>query len=287
VVAATPTNRQTLLFSATWPDTIRGLSATLQRAPATVTVDNEITPADVEELFFHVDDQRRTEALAQLLLQHRPESALVFCQTRNDVRDVAAELVRRGFAALALHGDLEQRQREEALLQLANRSCTVLVATDVAARGLDIRELGAVICFEPSQDPDSHQHRIGRTGRAGHRGLALTLCGPREQARIAALEARRERPVTWQALPFATDQMPAAAPMATLCIDGGRQDKLRPADLLGALTGEVALPGDAIGKITIGPQRAYVAVRRDLAANALRGLRNGRIKGRSFRVARL
>ncbi len=287
VVDQVPKVRQTLLFSATYPDEIRSLSRRLQRSPVEVTVDNVVSAADIEELFFEVESGSRSDALAALLLHYQPESALVFCHTRNDVRDVAAELAKRGFSVLALHGELEQRERDEALLRFANKSCTVLVATDVAARGLDIKGLAAVVSWELSTDPDIHLHRIGRTGRAGSKGLALALCSPRERGRIAALELKAGAPVCWAQLPASEDRRPPPALMTTLIIEGGRQDKLRAGDLLGALTGDVGLPGDAVGKIDIGQQRAYVAIRSDLASAAMRGLRAGKIKGKAFRVYQL
>ena len=287
VVDQAPKTRQTLLFSATYPDEIRTLSRRLQVNPVEVTVDNVVSETDIEEIFFEVESGSRSDALAALLLHHQPESALVFCHTRNDVRDVAAELAKRGFSVLALHGELDQRERDEALLRFANQSCAVLVATDVAARGLDIRELAMVVAWELPTDPDVHLHRIGRTGRAGHKGLALALCSPRERGRIAALELKSGSPVRWGQVPPADNRRPPPPAMATLIIEGGRQDKLRAGDLLGALTGDVGLPGDAIGKIDIGPQRAYVAVRSERAEAALQGLRSGKIKGKSFRVYRL
>jgi ATP-dependent RNA helicase DbpA len=286
VVEQAPRSRQTLLFSATFPDTIRALSRELQRSPVAVTVEEAADTADIQQLFFAVESGQQAEALAALLLGYRPESALVFCQTRNDVRDVAADLAGRGFAVLALHGELEQRERDEVLLQFANGSCTVLVATDVAARGLDIKGLAMVVSWELPSDPDVHVHRIGRTGRAGQKGLAFALCTPRERHRLAALEQQAGVPLQWGQVPAiaALDAIPAAAPMITLIIEGGRQDKLRPGDLLGALTGDVGLAADAIGKIHITPRRSYVAIRRDRAESALKGLRGGKIKGKSFRV---
>lgn len=289
VVEQAPKVRQTLLFSATYPDEIRSLSRRLQRNPVEVTVDNVVSAADIEELFFEVGSGSKSDALAALLLHYRPESALVFCHTRNDVRDVTAELAKRGFPVLALHGELEQRERDEALLRFANKSCTVLVATDVAARGLDIKGLAAVVSWELSTDPDIHLHRIGRTGRAGHKGLALALCSPRERGRIAGLELKAGAPVRWGQLPVndSANSRPPPPLMTTLIIEGGRQDKLRAGDLLGALTGDVGLSGDAVGKIDIGAERAYVAIRSDRAELALKKLRAGKIKGKAFRVYRL
>ncbi|MDP2323672.1 MAG: ATP-dependent RNA helicase DbpA [Gammaproteobacteria bacterium] len=287
VIDQAPADRQTLLFSATYPDGIRALSRKLQRSPVEITVDNVVTAADIEQLFFDVEPERKAEVLAALLLRHRPASALVFCHTRNDVRDVAAELDRRGFSVLALHGELEQRERDEVLLRFSNRSCAVLVATDLAARGLDIKDLSAVVSWELPTDPDVHLHRIGRTGRAGQKGLALALCAPRESPRIAALELQAGGPVQWGQLPAPDNSQPPSPLMTTLIIEGGRQDKLRAGDLLGALTGDVGLPGDVVGKIDITARHTYVAIRSDRAESALQGLRAGKIKGRTFRVTRL
>jgi ATP-independent RNA helicase DbpA len=279
VVDQAPKARQTLLFSATFPTEIRALSKKLQRDPHEVTVDND-AGVDVEELFFEVEGAKKLDALTALLKTRRPESALVFCHTRNDVRDVSALLGKRGFSVLALHGDLEQRERDEVLLRFANKSCAVLVATDVAARGLDIKGLAAVVSWELPTDPDVHLHRVGRTGRAGSSGLALALVSRAERDRVPGT-------VTWGQLPKDDDDRPAPAPMTTLIIEGGKQDKLRAGDLLGALTGDVGLAGDVVGKIDIVARHTYVAIRSDRVDAALAGLRAGKIKGKSFRVWKL
>ena len=290
VVAATPAARQTLLFSATFPDAIRKLSRTLQRHAADVTVADAAAEPDIEQLFHEVAADAKPDALAAILLDRRATGALVFCHTRGDVRQVTDELLRRGFAALALHGELEQRERDEVLVRFANKSASVLVATDVAARGLDIKGLPLVVAWELPIDPDVHVHRIGRTGRAGERGLALALVAPGERGRARAVEARLGQPLRWAPLDLRAGQDHARKPeppaMVTLVVDGGKQDKLRPGDLLGALTGDVGLPGDAVGKIDLFPTRAYVAIRRERAADALAGLRARKIKGKTFRVQR-
>ena len=280
-----PKSRQTLLFSATIPDEIRAISRGLQRDPVELATDAGIGSPEIEQQFFEVEANRRFDALVRLLTGFRPESTLVFCNTRRDVRDLADGLAQRGFSAQALHGDLEQRDRDEVLVRFANRSCAILVATDVAARGLDIDDLPAVVNWEVSTDPDVHLHRIGRTGRAGRKGLAWTLVAAAEMPRMAAIEARIGQPLRWSALPAAgASTAPLTASMSTLCIDAGRQDKLRPGDVLGALTGDAGIAADAVGKIGIFATRAYVAIRRDQAATALKRLRSGKIKGRSFRV---
>ena len=288
-------HHQTLLFSATWPEEIRAVSQRVQKDPVIVTVAAPVEqrPA-IEQQFIELEPSQKMDALAQLLAGERGtgsdrNQALVFCNMRKDVDAVAQELDRRGYSALALHGDMEQRDRDEVLVQFANRSCSVLVATDVAARGLDVRELAAVITWELPTDPDVHVHRIGRTGRAGARGLALHLCTPRERARATAIETQQAAPLSWHVLKAAAagGKKLALAPMVTVCIDGGRKDKMRPGDILGALTGDAGLAADAVGKIDVFATRAYVAIRRALADQAVERLRAGTIKGRRFRVRRI
>ncbi|MEO7917645.1 MAG: helicase-related protein, partial [Dokdonella sp.] len=277
---------QTLLFSATYPDGIRQISARIQRDPVAVTVDHGDALAAIEQRFYEVDPKHRFDALARLLAVERPDSALVFCNTRRDTADVADGLIERGYSALALHGDLDQRDRDEILVRFANRSCAVLVATDVAARGLDIDDLPMVVNFEVATDADAHIHRVGRTGRAGRTGIALSLVAPAEMPRMKFIEERLGGALNWVPLPArngARDE-PLLATMSTLVIDAGRQDKLRPGDVLGTLTGTAGLSAEVVGKIAIFATRAYVAIRRDTAALALQRLRQGKIKGRSFRV---
>ena len=286
VIAQTPATRQTLLFSATYSNEIRAISKKVQREPVEVTVESLLGSDEIEQMFYEVELQRKPDALALLLSQHRPESALVFCNTKRDTQEVAGGLEARGFSVLALNGDLEQRDRDEVLVRFANKSCSVLVATDVAARGLDIKELPLVVSYELPGDAEIHVHRIGRTARAGHSGLALHLCASREIGRVPAIEAAQGSPAQWGRLNLAlADKAPPLEPgMVTLIIDGGRQDKLRPGDIMGALTGDAGLPADAVGKIDTFATRTYVAIKRPLAQKALEKLRSGKIKGRSFRV---
>jgi ATP-independent RNA helicase DbpA len=288
IIEATPSRRQTLLFSATLPESIREISRQFQRDPLDVTVHSDSDEALIEQTFFEVDAESKLAALESLLLHYRPESVVVFCNTRQEVRAVAEQLAERGFSALALHGDLEQREREEMLVRFANRSCTVLVASDVAARGLDISELPMVINFDIASDADTHLHRIGRTGRAGRSGVALSLCSPREMTRAKVIESRLGAQLRWSAVPVPSDDAtPLPAPFVTLVIDAGRQDKLRPGDLLGALTGEAGIAGGAVGKIDVFPTRTYVALERASHVRAMQRLRAGKIKGRTFRIRRI
>ncbi len=289
IVKRLPKDRQGLLFSATFPEAIRTLGGAMLRDALEVDIGKGAQPATIEQLFFEIEAARRAPALAAVLLRHRPESAVVFCNTRADTMEVVGSLAHYGFSALALHGDMDQRDRDEVLVQFANGSCSVLVASDVAARGLDVEDLPAVVNYELPTDPDTYLHRIGRTGRAGRTGLALSLCAPRELPRARAIEERQGEPLRWEPLQPLTGkpgQVPAAR-MATLRIDAGRSDKLRPGDVVGALTGEAGLHREAIGRIDVFATRSYVAIDRRHAARTLAALRAGRIKGRRFRVAAL
>jgi len=289
IVGRIAKHHQTLLFSATYADDIRQASKRLQRDPVVVTVATAHETTTIEQRFHEVEPAQKIDALTQLLNQGQAQHALVFCNMRKDVDALALELDRRGFSALALHGDMEQRDRDEVLVQFANRSCSVLVATDVAARGLDITALPLVVSYDMAHDPDTHTHRIGRTGRAGEVGLAITLCTPRERPKASNIEQQLGQPLPWSPLRLtaAKGKQLNLAPMKTVVIDAGRQDKLRPGDILGALTGAAGLDAKDIGKIDVFATRAYVAIRRELAHQALDRLRAGKIKGRNFRVRSL
>jgi ATP-independent RNA helicase DbpA len=289
IIERTPRERQTLLFSATMPGAIRDFSRQFQVAPLDLTVTSDADDAVlIDQTFFAIEPEEKLDALAALLLAYRPESALVFCNTRDGVRMVENDLLRRGFSVLSLHGELEQRERDEMLVRFSNRSSNVLVASDVAARGLDIKELAMVVNFDIASDLDSHIHRIGRTGRAGNRGVALCLCASRDTARASQIAREQGAPLQWEKVPASpSTAVPLQAPFATLAVDAGRQDKMRPGDVLGALTGEAGVPGHAVGKIDVFPTRTYVAVSREWNDKAVQRLRTGKIKGRTFRIRQI
>ena len=284
IIEQTPSRRQTLLFSATYPEGIEQLAARFLRQPQRVEVESRHDDSQIEQHFYEVDPAQRMEAVARLLLHFRPASSVVFCQTKQQCQELTTMLEARKISALALHGDLEQRERDQVLAMFANQSCCVLVATDVAARGLDIDALEAVISLELPRDPAVHVHRIGRSGRAGAKGLALSLVAPSEAGRANAIEALQQAPLHWGNLdklkPLSDERL--LPPMTTLCINGGRKDKLRPGDVLGALTGEAGLTKEQVGKITVTEQTTYVAVARNIAREAARKL--GKVKGKTVKA---
>ena len=291
IVAATPGKRQTLLFSATYPEAIENISASMQKNPERVSVEATHTRSKISQVFYEVPQGigKRAAALMALLSHYAPASCVIFCNTKQQCQVIADTLQAKGFSVLALHGDLEQRDRDQVLVQFSNKSCSILVATDVAARGLDIKDLEAVINFELSQDPEVHIHRIGRTGRAGKAGLALSLYIAAESHRVNAIEEYQKSPISYSDLDsLQINQKPGIwPPMVTLCIDGGRKGKVRPGDILGALTSESGVAGKQVGKIDIFDRRAYVAVDRSIVDKALEQLATGKIKGRYFKVRKL
>jgi ATP-independent RNA helicase DbpA len=281
-----PVQRQTLLFSATYPEGIARLAAQFLRDPVTVKVQAQHGSEQIEQRWYEVREDQRLQAVASALAHFRPSSTLAFCNTKVRCRELVGLLQAQGLSALALHGDLEQRERDQVLVRFANASCSVLVATDVAARGLDVAGLAAVINADISPDPQAHVHRIGRTGRAGQSGLALSLASLDEMGAVGRIEQLQGRPTVWRALAELTPAAggPLLLAMATVHIQAGRKDKIRPGDVLGALTADLGYTREQVGKIDINEFATYVAVERSIAAAVVERLNSGRIKGRAVKA---
>jgi ATP-independent RNA helicase DbpA len=286
VVRQCPQQRQTLLFSATYPEGIEKIARQFMREPQRVQVQAQVDAAMIEQRFYEVTRANRLQAVAQLLLHFRPVSTLAFCNTKQRCKELLEFLQAQGFSALALYGELEQRERDQVLAQFANRSCSVLVATDVASRGLDIAQLEAVINVDITPDPEVHVHRIGRTGRAGEKGLALSLASMDEMGAVGKIEQYQKQESVWHQLDELrpASKGPLLPPMMTLQILGGRKEKIRAGDVLGALTGEAGYTREQIGKIKVTEFCTFVAVNRDIAHEAMRKLNAGKIKGRSVKA---
>ena len=284
VIRFAPASRQTLLFSATWPEAIAAISGRVQRDPLAIEIDSTDALPPIEQQFYETSSKGKIPLLQRLLSLHQPSSCVVFCNTKKDCQAVCDALNEVGQSALSLHGDLEQRDRDQTLVRFANGSARVLVATDVAARGLDIKSLELVVNFELAWDPEVHVHRIGRTARAGNSGLAISFCAPEEAQRANIISDMLQIKLNWQTPPANSSIVPLEAEMATLCIDGGKKAKMRPGDVLGALTGDIGLDGADIGKIAVHPAHVYVAVRQAVAHKAWKQLQGGKIKGKTCRV---
>jgi ATP-independent RNA helicase DbpA len=289
IISHTPYDRQMLLFSATYPEGIQALSKEFQHEPETITIKDEQSKSTIIQRFYDVPKMKdKDEALLTLLGSKASESTVIFCNTKIACYDVLEFLRERGYHALALIGEMEQRERDQVLVRFSNKSAAILIATDVASRGLDIDDLDLVINYDVTRDPEVHVHRIGRTGRAGKEGLALSLMAASEVKKMFAInEYMNTKYDTSDISKLKSPYEPKKPNMVTLCIDGGKKSKLRPGDILGALTAGGEVPGTDVGKINMFPNHAYVAVARPSARIALRLIQEQNMKGRRFRVRRL
>ncbi|HTA90401.1 MAG TPA: ATP-dependent RNA helicase DbpA [Polyangiaceae bacterium] len=295
ILRALPTPRQTVFFSATFPTSIEALCQKHQQAPVFVKVEPEPEQArEIRQLVVRAEQEQKIGALRWLLATHPHESALIFANLKVTVAEIAKVLSEAGVSAGSLHGDLEQYDRDRVMAKFRNASTRVLVATDVAARGIDVADLDLVVNFDLPSQPEVYVHRIGRTGRAGKVGLAISLCTAREQLKVDAIEnltgiklvvTERELVPRGEKKAALAQALERDAKMATLRISGGRKEKVRPGDILGALTGEAGgLNAADIGKIEIHDHFSYVAVRKSISQGAQQSLSAGRIKGRKFNV---
>jgi ATP-independent RNA helicase DbpA len=289
VVKQCPTQRQTLLFSATYPEGIARLAQKFMRQPQEVKLLEQHEGSKIRQRFYEIKHEERLQAVATLLKHYRPVSTLAFCNTKQQCRDLLDVLHAQRIHALTLNGDMEQRERDQVLIQFANRSCSVLVATDVAARGLDIAQLEAVINVDVTPDPEIHIHRIGRTGRADEDGWALSLCSPADMNRVSNIARMMGSEPEWHSLDSlkSENNAPLVPPMVTLQILGGRKEKIRAGDVLGALTGEAGFTREQVGKITVTDMSTYVAVVRSIAREAVKRLSAGKVKGKTVKVRAL
>jgi len=288
LISCIPSDRQTLLFSATYPAEIKKISQKFMKNPAEICID--IEQHHIEQHFYELKNpDQKFAALTQLLLFYKPQSTIVFCNTKQQTTELAKALNKAGFHALALNGDMEQLARDQVIIRFINQSCSILVATDVAARGIDIKKLSAVINYEVAFEPEVHTHRIGRTGRAGEEGLAISLTTPADAQRICAIENQMLSPIQWEkidTIPQNQNMMPLPA-MVTICFDAGRRDKIRAGDILGALTKDGGLAADCIGKIDVANTCTYVAVARNQVDTICHHFKQGKLKGRSVQVRRI
>ena len=287
ILRAMPTTRQTALFSATFPDAIAGISRSHQRDALRIIVDAGPEMPEIEELCVEAKVEDKFQALCWSLARHQHESALIFCNLKATISDLCRGLSAAGLSVDALHGDLEQFDRDQVLAKFRNRSVRLLIATDVAARGIDIENLDLVVNFELHSQGEIYQHRIGRTGRAGQTGVAVSIVCPWDEEKLANIERLSgkvmKRVESWTKVDV--QELARDAAFATILISGGRKDKIRPGHILGALTGEAGgLSADDVGKIEIHPRLTYVAVSAAVVARAVSSINTGRIKKKRFRA---
>ncbi len=295
IIEQTPQRRQTLLFSATYPVGIKQLSSKFMRDPQTVKVEALHADSQIEQIFYEISPEQRLEAVVKVLGHFRPTSCVAFCFTKQQVQEVVDHLTAKGMSAVGLHGDLEQRDRDQVLAMFANRSTSVLVATDVAARGLDIDALDMVINVELARDSEIHIHRVGRTGRAGREGRALLLVTPRERRMLQVIERVTGQKVAEVRLPDAQAVLDARIKKLTNSLSPLVADaESTHGDLLDRLTADIgcsprALAAALLRKATNGQALTLAAIERErplVPNNAPRGDRPERSSDRGDRPER-
>ncbi len=284
IISYAPSKRQTLCFSATFPDEIKKLSKSVLTNPVEITVETQHNQTVIKQLFYKIPSQKKVSAVLALLCRHRPQSTIIFCNTKDACRKVMKELNSSKLHSLALHGDLEQKERDVALIRFANGSTRVLVATDVAARGIDINDLGAIINYDLPFEKEIYVHRIGRTGRAGREGLALSLMEPGEDFRIDEINVfcNTDFKTLEPDFEYSIETPNLEPEMVTLSINGGRKSKISAGDILGTLTAKDGINGSDVGKIDRMDYLTFIAIKRKSAKRALNILETGIIKGKRY-----
>jgi len=270
IIDETPKDRQTLLFSATFDDEIMEFSKKIQKDRIEISIEEENT--NIQEEFFDYEN----DGLIKVIKYYRPKSAIIFCNMKIKCQELEDTLQDAGFNALAIHGDLEQIDRDESLMKFTNKSCTFLIATDVASRGLDISDVDMVINYDMPNSSEIYTHRIGRTGRMDKAGLAISFIKQipdyvhGDIKELSSLEVENQRAYESQ--------------MQTICIDMGKREKIRAGDILGALVKEVGIEAKYIGKIYIVDFYSYVAIDKKFATIAFERLKVKKIKNKGFRL---
>lgn len=295
ILSALPETRQTVFFSATFPESIEAMSRAHQKDAARVTVeDHEEARPTIRQVSITAEPEDKLLALYRVFHEFPVESALIFCNMKATVAQLGQDLATDGMSVASLHGDLDQFERDQVLARFRNQSVRILIATDVAGRGIDVEDLDLVVNYELPQQAENYVHRIGRTGRAGREGLAVSLTTRADRRRREEIQQLTGEPIV--ALPEPGPDAPdrdtlvreisRPAKMDTILISGGRKDKVRPGDVVGALTGvDAGLDAADIGQIELHDRLCYVAVERSVSQRAVRCLNQGRIKGKRFRAS--
>jgi ATP-independent RNA helicase DbpA len=273
-----PRGKQTLLFSATFPPNIEKLAKALLNQPLTIKVDTVIEANKIDEIVYETTDKFKT--LTALIQSYKPESLLIFCNTKLEVSSLTETLAGRGHSVIDIHGDLDQRDRNESVIAFSNGSKRILVATDVASRGLDIKNIELVINYDLPFDPEVYTHRIGRTGRADATGIALSLFAPKDREKCSYILSKAQKKEVKELRVDATFKM--ISKYDTLCLHGGKKTKLRAGDILGTLCKEIGIDPKMIGKINITDTKSYIAIHHTVIDKVFKALKSVKIKKKKY-----
>jgi ATP-dependent RNA helicase DeaD len=301
ILGITPNSRQTALFSATMPPPIRALADRYLYDPVTVKVKSATLTVDsVEQFSVEVKPGDKAEKLVDVLRAERPEQALVFTRTKIRCDQLYRKLRDRGMNVRALHGDMSQGQRDGVMLAFKGGRVPILVATDVAARGLDISTVTHVINFDVPNSPDVYVHRIGRTGRVGRSGRAITFIEPRQTRELAAIERHIGTGITPWTEGAHTKPAPVAErprrhskprlsrngdePQAKLIVDVGRAEGVEVADLVHAVTGAAGIDDEAVRDVRVLERFSFLSVPRSEAERVVDAVNGTPVNGTTLRV---
>ena len=276
---------QTLLFSATYPDDIKNLVAKVMHDPKTVTIEED-NEGYLKQLTCKVNKEEKYETLKTILYSYRPDSVIIFCNTKVDVEEVTHKLYSDGFDTEYLHGGLEQNIRNEMLLMFANKSIPILVTTNLAARGIDIKDISLVINYDLPQDKEVYLHRVGRTARAGDEGISISLYSQNDINQLDAIKELVKTDIEEIDLKTLTyeSKKPLLAKYTTLHLLAGKKEKIRAGDIVGTFIKTLGLDKDCIGNIDILQKDSYVAIKNDCNIERILKLKEINIKAKRVRI---
>lgn len=273
-----PRTKQTLLFSATFPEKIEKLAKALLKQPLTIKVDTIHETAKINELVYETEDKLRT--LGAIIQSYKPKSLLIFCNMKTQVISLADTLAGRGHAVIDIHGDLDQRDRNESVIAFSNGSKRIMVATDVASRGLDIKDIELVINYDLPFDSEVYTHRIGRTGRADSTGIAISIFSLKDSKKCAYVLQKAKKKELKDLRVDAKFKM--LSEYDTLCLNGGKKTKLRAGDIIGTFCKEIGIDKSMIGKINITDTKSYITLHHTVIDKVFKALKKVKIKKKKY-----
>jgi ATP-independent RNA helicase DbpA len=273
-----PRSKQTLLFSATFPEKIEKLAKALLKQPLTIKVDTIQEATKIDEIVYETEDKLRT--LSNIIQSYKPESLLIFCNMKVQVISLTDTLAGRGHSVIDIHGDLDQRDRNESVIAFSNGSKRIMVATDVASRGLDIKDIEMVINYDLPFDEEVYTHRIGRTGRADATGTAISLFSSKDSEKCSYVLQKAKKGDLKELRVDAKFKM--VSDYDTLCLNGGKKTKLRAGDIIGTFCKEIGIEHSMIGKINITDTKSYIALHHTVVDEVFKALKKVKIKKKKY-----
>ena len=274
-----PSDRQTLLFSASFSSTIEELGIKLLNKPKIIKIDTVIQKDKIEEILYQTND--KFASLSRIIKSYKPSSLLIFCNTKIEVTSLSDRLYKDGHFVIDIQGDLDQQQRDEAIILFSNGSKKILVATDVASRGIDIKDIELVVNYDLPFESEVYTHRIGRTGRADSVGMAISLVTPSANREKFDYILSKLKPQDIESLRV-DSKFVMSAKYDTIALNGGKKTKLRAGDIIGTLCKNMGLEYDQIGKIDIRPTKTYIALEHKVVDRVLNALRKTTIKKKKY-----